>query len=131
MTRILVVEDSPSVRSFVRDSLEVDAGLPEPVEVVGVASGFDALRMLPRGRWDVVITDVNMPDINGLDVIRFMRSSQQHRATPVLIISTQSSARDRDRGLALGANAFVAKPFTAAELAASVRSLLGEVAPRG
>jgi two-component system chemotaxis response regulator CheY len=131
MMRVLVVEDSSSVRSFVRDALEVEAGFGDEIEVVGVSSGFDALRMLPRGHWNLVITDVNMPDINGLDVIRFMRGSDQHRATPILIISTQSSAKDRDRGMVLGANAFLAKPFAAAQLATVVRQLLVEGTANG
>jgi two-component system chemotaxis response regulator CheY len=53
-----------------------------------------------------------MPDINGLELVRFIRKSEAHRATPVVLISTQSSERDRERGMALGANGFLAKPFT-------------------
>src|SRR3970040_465839 len=103
MPRILVVEDSFSMRSFVRGALESDAsGLPD-VEVVEAASGFDALRLLPRGPYDLVISDINMPDINGLELVQFMRKSAQHRETPILLISTQSSERDRQRGLRLGA----------------------------
>ena len=76
-------------------------------------SGFDALRLLPRGAWDLVITDINMPDINGLELISFIRKSEAHRTTPILIISTASSERDRDRGLQLGASGYLIKPFTA------------------
>jgi two-component system chemotaxis response regulator CheY len=116
MPRILVVEDSFSMRSFVRSALESDAsGLPD-VEVVEAASGFDALRLLPRGPYDLVITDINMPDINGLELLSFIRKSELHKATPVLIISTQSSERDRERGLSLGANAYLVKPFTSEAL---------------
>jgi two-component system chemotaxis response regulator CheY len=116
MPRILVVEDSFSMRSFVRSALESDAaGLPD-VEVVEAASGFDALRLLPRGPYDLVITDINMPDINGLELLSFIRKSELHKATPVLIISTQSSERDRERGLSLGANAYLIKPFTSEAL---------------
>jgi len=111
MPRILVVEDSFSMRAFVRSTLEMDSTL-EGVEVVEAASGFDALRLLPRGRYDLVITDINMPDINGLELVRFMRQSEAHRSTPVLLISTQSSERDRERGLSLGANSYLAKPFS-------------------
>ena len=112
MRRILIVEDSYSMRAFVRSTLEGAAAELGDVEVVEAASGFDALRLLPRGRYDLVITDINMPDINGLELVRFMRKSEVYRTTPVLLISTQSSERDRERGLALGANGFLAKPFS-------------------
>jgi len=112
MPRILVVEDSFSMRAFVRSTLETDAPELGEVEVVEAASGFDALRLLPRGPYDLVITDINMPDINGLELVRFMRSSEVHRSTPVLLISTQSSDRDRKRGMSLGASGYLTKPFT-------------------
>ena len=100
-----------AMRAFVRDALEADAELG-PTEVVEAESGFEALRLLPRGPWDLVITDINMPDINGLELLSFIRKSEQHRGVPVLLISTQSSERDRERGLKLGADGYLAKPFT-------------------
>ncbi|MBL8717517.1 MAG: response regulator [Myxococcales bacterium] len=125
MARVLVVEDSSAMRAFVRAALEdwAEEGV-EPIEVVEAASGFDALRLLPRGTFDCVVTDVNMPDINGLELVNFMRKSEHHKGTPLLIISTQSAERDRERGLALGADAWLAKPFEADELRATVRGLL-------
>ena len=110
MPKILIVEDSVSMRAFVRGALEAGAARIGPVDVVEAGSGFDALRMLPRGRWDLVITDINMPDINGLELVQFIRKSEQHKQTPILLIST--SGRDRDRGLSLGANGYLAKPFS-------------------
>ncbi len=112
MPRILLVEDSFSMRAFVRSALESGDQALEQVEVVEASSGFDALRLLPRGPYDLVITDINMPDINGLELVRFIRKSDQHKNTRVLLISTQSSERDRERGMALGADAYLAKPFT-------------------
>lgn len=111
MLRVLIVEDSSAMRSFVRSALESAPEL-SPVEVVEAASGFDALRFLPRGPWHLVISDINMPDINGLELLKFIRGSSQHHGLPVLLISTQSSERDRDRGLALGADGYLTKPFT-------------------
>jgi len=87
MPRILIVEDSASTRAFVRTTLESESGVPA-VEVSEAASGFDALRLLPRGPYDLVITDINMPDINGLELVQFMRKSAQHKKTPILLIST-------------------------------------------
>jgi two-component system chemotaxis response regulator CheY len=126
MVRILVVEDSSSMRSFVRAALETCDLLSE-VTVEEAGSGFDALRMLPRGQYDLVITDINMPDINGLELMRFISSSDQHRSTPVLVISTQASERDRERGLALGARGYLVKPFTADQLCETVTRVLGTV----
>ena len=119
MPKILVVEDSFSMRSFVRSALEAGGELGE-VDVVEASGGFDALRLLPRGPYDLVITDINMPDINGLELISFIRKSESHKSTPELIISTQSSERDRVRGLSLGANGYLIKPF-------SQETLQGEV----
>jgi len=130
MARILIVEDSAAMRTYVRAALE---GAPElgEVEIVEAASGFDALRLLPRSAYDLVITDINMPDINGLELIRFVRQSAHHRQIAVLIISTQSSERDRKRGLALGADAFLAKPFSPEDIRGAVlHSLSGRSLPR-
>jgi two-component system chemotaxis response regulator CheY len=130
VARVLVVEDSGAMRSFIRAALEGadeeppvserDAGRgadrSDPratveIEVVEAASGFEALRLLPRGPYDLVITDINMPDINGLELVNFIRKSEHHRTTPLIIVSTQAGERDRLRGIALGADAFIAKPF--------------------
>jgi two-component system chemotaxis response regulator CheY len=122
--RILVVEDSFSMRAFVRTALEGDGVELKDLEIVEASGGFEALRLLPRGPYDLVITDINMPDINGLEIVQFIRNSEQHKDTPILLISTQSSEKDRQRGLSLGANGYVAKPFTPEALrAAAVEQL--------
>lgn len=116
MTRILVVEDSGSMRAYVRGALEsLEVGASR-VEIVEAESGFEALRLLPRGPWDLVITDINMPDINGLELLSFIRGNERHKETPVLLMSTQTSDRDRERGLKLGAAGYLAKPFSPEEL---------------
>ena len=95
-----------------------------PVEVTEAQSGFDAMRLLPRARFDLVITDINMPDVNGLELIHFIRKSQQYRTTPLVIISTQATERDVERGKKLGADAYVPKPFSAEDLRAACAKLL-------
>ncbi len=118
MSRVLVVEDSASTRAYVRAILE-DEAFAAPIggcEVVEATSGFDAMRLLPRGHYDLIVTDINMADINGLELIHFIRKSEHHRLTPLIIISTQQTERDIERGMALGANAYVPKPFTAESL---------------
>lgn len=116
MPRVLVVEDSPATRSFVRSALEAEPLVCGEIDVVEASSGFDALRLLPRGPYDLVISDVNMPDIHGLELVQFIRKSELHSATPVVLISTQVAPRDRERGLALGANAYLNKPFSQQDL---------------
>jgi two-component system chemotaxis response regulator CheY len=116
----LVVEDSATMRSFVTATLE-GAG---SYEVTQVGSGFQALKLLPTSSFDLVITDINMPDINGLELIKFMRTSEKHKQTPLIIISTEGRERDRDKGLGLGANAYLVKPFQPDELLTLVQRYL-------
>ena len=130
MLRVLIVEDSASMRAFVRAALTGARELGE-LEVAEAQSGFDALRLLPRGAWDIVITDINMPDINGLELISFIKKSEAHKATPILIISTASAERDRERGLALGASGYLVKPFTADALVEQVRLVLAPQSKQG
>ncbi len=121
-----MVEDSVSTRSLVRAILEDPAFAAEvgPVEITEAQSGFDAMRLLPRARYDLVITDINMPDVNGLELIHFIRKSEQYRKTPLVIISTQATERDVERGKKLGADAYVPKPFEPEVLRATCQKLL-------
>jgi two-component system chemotaxis response regulator CheY len=125
--RILVVEDSASTRSFVRAILEDPASTAAmgALEVTEAQSGFDAMRLLPRARYDLIITDINMPDVNGLELIHFIRKSEHYRTTPLVIISTQATERDVERGKQLGADAYVAKPFTPESMREACARLLG------
>ncbi len=127
MRRVLVVEDSVSTRAFVRAVLEASefAGSVGGCEVVEAACGFDAMRLLPRGPYDLIVTDINMPDINGLELIRFIRKSAHHSETPLVVISTLRSEHDADRALALGANVYLPKPFTPEQIRQTCSKLLG------
>jgi two-component system chemotaxis response regulator CheY len=119
--RILIVEDSPTMRSLLASSLEELEG---PVKITETSSGFEALRELPRGTWDLVVTDINMPDINGLELVSFLKSTRTYRKIPLVIVSTEGSERDRAKGLELGADAYLVKPFEPAQLRETVRDLL-------
>jgi two-component system chemotaxis response regulator CheY len=118
---ILVVDDSATTRSLVASYL---AGWGE-VEVLEAASGFEALRVLPSRAVDLIVTDINMPDINGLELISFVRANPNYRHIPVVIISTENSAEDRKRGLELGASGYLVKPFAAEALLAAVAAAFG------
>lgn len=117
MARVLVVDDSRTARAFAAAALE---SAPD-IEVSEAGSGVEALKLLPQGRFDLVITDINMPDINGLELIRFARSHEHYRDTPLIIITTDAGEADRDRAMALGATEYLVKPFTAEALIAAVR----------
>lgn len=126
------MEDSVSARAFVRAVLEAPefAVLQGGCEVVEASSGFDAMRLLPRGPYDLIITDINMADINGLELVRFIRRSDHHRTTPLLIISTLRAETDVERGLALGADEYLTKPFTPDQLRAVCARLLAATQPQ-
>jgi len=117
---ILVVDDSATTRSLVASYLTDWEG----VEVVEAASGFEALRVLPARQVDLIVTDINMPDINGLELISFVRANPNYRRIPVIIITTENSAEDRKRGLDLGACDYLVKPFGAADLRRAVEAAL-------
>jgi len=119
--RILIVEDSPTMRSLLVSALEA---LDRPVKITEVASGFEALRELPRTAYDLILTDINMPDINGLELVSFVKNNAAFRAIPLVIVSTEGSERDRDKGLGLGADAYLVKPFAPETLRQIAQDLL-------
>ncbi|MBW2275171.1 MAG: response regulator [Deltaproteobacteria bacterium] len=121
MQRILIVEDSATMRSLLTTALEE---LDLPVKITEAASGFDALRLLPREDFDLVVTDINMPDINGLELVSFVKSNAKYKEIPLVIVSTEGSERDRDKGLGLGADAYMVKPFEPEMLRQVARDLL-------
>ena len=120
--KILVVEDSSTTRMMITSSLE-DVG---NFTVIEAEDGFQALRKLPELLPDLVITDINMPDINGLEVVRFVKHSDNFSAIPVIIVTTEGREVDRERGLRLGADRYLVKPFNPEELQNLVKELLGE-----
>ena len=84
--------------------------------IVEAANGFDALRLLPREHVDLIFTDINMPDINGLELISYLRNNPNYQDIPVIILSTEGSQNDIEKGRLLGANEYIVKPFVCSEL---------------
>jgi two-component system chemotaxis response regulator CheY len=118
--KVLIVEDSKASRELIAATVESISGL----EAFATSSGFEALKLLPRHRFDLIITDINMPDINGLELINFVKKNPNYRDTPLFIVTTEGREKDRDRGLALGASEYLVKPFSPASLEGLVRRYL-------
>jgi DNA-binding response OmpR family regulator len=120
MTRILVVEDDPSIRMGLEDTLTAKG---YEVEVVG--RGAEGAERAISGRYDLLVLDVMLPDIDGFEVCRRIRQSRgAARTLPVIILSARGAELDRVRGLELGADDYVTKPFSLMELLARVASVL-------
>jgi two-component system chemotaxis response regulator CheY len=116
----LVVEDSPVMRQLLVFALARVRNL----RVVEADDGVDGLRKLAGTRFDIIITDINMPVMDGLKLVRRIRSDPTHKDTPVIIITTEGSQEDRQRALQLGANAYITKPIQAPQVIAKVKELL-------
>ena len=120
MKNVLIVEDSKAIRSMMRVSLEEMGGF----FAVEAGNGFEALKTLPTRRFNLIITDINMPDINGLELISFVKSNDAYKDIPLLIVSTEKSEEDKKRGIALGAAGYVVKPFKKEDLLAAVNKAM-------
>jgi two-component system chemotaxis response regulator CheY len=125
MTRILVVDDSPTIRRMVIASLRPlgDVAFDE------AGSGLEAIERLALAPADLLVLDLNMPDLYGLEVLRFIRAHERLRATPVLILTTRGDTESRGAALVAGATAYLTKPFDPQELLRHVRASLAP-APR-
>jgi two-component system chemotaxis response regulator CheY len=119
-TKILVVEDSGPMRSLIAAALEEHL----EVDVYEAESGFAALKLIPDTMFHIIITDINMPDINGLELISFLRQHPNFKDVPIIIISTEGAEEDRKRGIEIGANDYLVKPFTEGQLVNTVQKFL-------
>ena len=120
MTRILVVEDDPSIRMGLEDTLTAKG-----YQVEAVARGSDGAERASSGKFDLVVLDVMLPDIDGFEVCRRIRQARgSARRVPVIMLSARGAELDRVRGLELGADDYVTKPFSLMELLARVASVL-------
>ena len=120
MTRILVIEDDPSIRMGLEDTLTAKG-----YEVDAVARGGEGADRALSGRYDLVVLDVMLPDLDGFEVCRRLRASRgPARRVPVIMLSARGAELDRVRGLELGADDYVTKPFSLMELLARVASVL-------
>jgi two-component system chemotaxis response regulator CheY len=116
----LVVEDSPMMRQLLVFALSRVKNL----KVTEADDGVDGLRKLAGNKFDLILTDINMPIMDGLKLVKRVRSDPMHKETPIIIITTEGSTEDRQRALQLGANAYITKPIQAPQVIAKVKELL-------
>ena len=103
---ILVADDSATIRKFVSFSLTAKG-----YEIISVADGMEALEKLPQKSIDLVITDLNMPNVDGFELIKSMRDNEEYSEIPIIILSSLSSQEEVNKGLSIGANSYLIKPF--------------------
>lgn len=119
MAKILAVDDSASMRQMVAFTLK-NAGH----EVIEAADGHEALEIARKTRTDLVLSDVNMPNMDGIQLIRELRSLPGYRFTPILMLTTESGASRKQEGKAAGATGWIVKPFNPDQLIATVDRVL-------
>jgi two-component system chemotaxis response regulator CheY len=120
MDRTLVVDDSPTMRRMVMASLrDVCTG-----GFLEAASGLEAVEQLALQRISLMVLDLNMPDMHGIEVLSFVRRHPTLNALPIIVLTTRGDDQSRTAALAAGASAYLTKPFTPPTLAAQARDLL-------
>ena len=120
MADILVVDDSKVMRDMIIACLRAEPGLG----FAHAASGLEAIEKLSLRHFDLVVLDLNMPDIGGIEVVEFIRGQDQLRELPVVIVTTRGDEESEHRALGAGANRFMAKPFKPETILSVVRDLL-------
>jgi two-component system chemotaxis response regulator CheY len=118
---ILIVDDSVTVRQVLQRALG-NAGY----QVVEAEDGFDALAKLSGAQIDMLITDLNMPNMDGLELIKKVREEGKHRFTPIVMLTTESSEEKKKAGREAGASGWIVKPFKPEQLLKVVKMVLGE-----
>ncbi len=118
---ILVVDDSPTVVKFLSFSLK-----GKGYDVLTARDGMDALEKMSNleKSVDLIITDLNMPNLDGYGLIEAVRESREHQETPIIILSSEEGEEDRERGITVGASSYLVKPFKSSLLLTEVSKYL-------
>ena len=116
----LVVDDSPAMRKQLSYALQRVMGM----DATEAGDGADAWRKLATSSYDILITDINMPLMDGLKLVALVRSGGPHQRIPIVVITTESAEADRRRAMALGASAYLVKPVQAQQVVETVKTLL-------
>ena len=120
MSELLVVDDSKVMRDMIVACLRADPGL----RFSHAASGLEAIEQLSLRPFDLVVLDLNMPDIGGIEVVEFIRGQDRLRHLPIIIVTTRGDETSRTRALSAGASRFMVKPFDPQAILDEVRGLL-------
>lgn|SRR5690606_26659884 len=118
--RVLVVEDSPTMRQLIIFALKRLRNL----EIVEANDGVEGLKKMSEKKFDLVLTDINMPVMDGIKLITLIRKDDTHKEVPIVVITTEGGADDREKALNLGANTYITKPIQAAHVLTTVKQLL-------
>lgn len=118
--KILIIEDSPTMRQLISFALKRLQG----VRIVEANDGVDGLKKLSADRFDLILTDINMPIMDGLKLVSLVRNDANYRNTPIVVITTEGAQEDRERALALGANDYITKPIQAGRILDMARTML-------
>jgi two-component system chemotaxis response regulator CheY len=118
--KVLVVDDSPTMRQLILFALKRIGDF----QLVEASDGLDGLKKLAADKFDLILTDLNMPVMDGLKFIAMVRNDPHYRMVPIVIITTEGAVDDRDRALALGADACITKPIQNTQILDTVRGLL-------
>lgn len=119
MSRVLVVDDDPDVRRLVEMKLKLDG-----IETLGATNGAEALQILEEEAVDLVVLDLMMPVMDGMEVCRRMRNDPRFQRVPIIMLTARAQPADIERGFAQGATDYVVKPFSPRELLSRVRGVL-------
>jgi two-component system chemotaxis response regulator CheY len=119
--RVLVVEDSPTMRQLIVFALKRIRNL----QIEEAGDGVGGLKKLSAQKFDLVVTDINMPIMDGLKLVSLIRNDPQYKDVPVVVITTEGATEDRDRALALGANEYITKPIQTARILEVAKKMLG------
>lgn len=120
MAEILVVDDSKVMREMIIACLRAEPGLA----FTHAASGLEAIERLSLKPFDLIVLDLNMPDIGGIEVVEFVRGQDRLKALPIIIVTTRGDDSSKKRALEAGASRYMTKPFTPEAILTEVRSLL-------
>ena len=125
MSHILIVDDSPTIRRMVKASLA-----PLGAVFIEAASGLEAIERLAVGTIQLMVLDLNMPDMHGLEVLGFVRANQKFQQLPILVLTTRDDADSRNAAMQAGATAYLTKPFMPQTLLAEARGMMERAVER-
>lgn len=117
---VLIVEDSPTMRQLIAFALKRIRG----VRIVEANDGVDGLKKLSSEKFDLILTDINMPIMDGLKLVSLVRNDANYKSIPIVVITTEGAQEDRERALALGANDYITKPIQPTKILDVAKTLL-------